>query len=81
MPDFIYKGGNKKEWSKLQSKINQKLKHENISYILDPAEVARRKTPPPPPPMHYMKPQQKRKFALATKLTYTKNIILDERPG
>ena len=64
-PDFIYKGGNKKEWSTLQSKINQKLKHENISYILDPAEVARRKTPPPPvidlpPPMHYIEtPQEK----------------------
>jgi hypothetical protein len=66
-PYFIYKGGNKKEWSNLQSKINQKLKHENISYILlDPAEVARRKTLPPPPvidlppPMHYLEtPQEK----------------------
>ena len=57
--DFIYKGGNKKQWAKLHSKINQQLKHENISYILDPAEIARRKIPPPPaifipPPLHYI---------------------------
>ena len=39
--DFIYKGANKHHWAKLQSKIKQKLMHENISYIEDEAEVAR----------------------------------------
>lgn len=46
--DFIYKGANKHHWAKLQSKIKQKLMHENISYIEDEAEVARRSVPPPP---------------------------------
>jgi hypothetical protein len=67
-PEFVFKkGGNKKEWSTLQSKINQKLKHENILYILDPAEVARRKTPPSPvinlpPPMQYLETPQEKKI-------------------
>ena len=46
--DFIYKGANKHHWAKLQSKIQQKLMHENISYIEDEVEVARRSVPPPP---------------------------------
>ena len=46
--DFIYKGTNKQHWAKLQSKIEQRLMHENISYIEDEAEVARRSVPPPP---------------------------------
>ena len=46
--DFIYKGANKHHWAKLQNKIQQRLMHENISYIEDEAEVARRSVPPPP---------------------------------
>jgi len=45
---FIYKGANKHHWAKLQNKIQQKLMHENILYIEDEAEVARRSVPPPP---------------------------------
>jgi hypothetical protein len=33
--DFVYKGANKHNWAKLQSKIKQRLMAENISYIDD----------------------------------------------
>jgi hypothetical protein len=45
--EFIYKGANKHHWAKLQSKIKQRLiMAENISYIDDEEEVARRSMPP-----------------------------------
>ena len=47
--DFIYRGANKHHWAKLQSKIKQRLMHDNISYIEDEVEIARRSMPPPPP--------------------------------
>ena len=46
--DFIYKETNKHQWAKLQSKVKQRLMSENISYIEDDEEVARRSIPPPP---------------------------------
>ena len=46
--DFIYRGANKHHWAKLQSKIKQRLMHDNISYIEDEVEIARRSMPPPP---------------------------------
>ena len=45
--DFIYRGANKHHWAKLQSKIKQRLMHDNISYIEDEVEIARRSMPPP----------------------------------
>ena len=47
--DFIYRGANKHHWAKLQSKIKQRrLMRDNISYIEDEVEIARRSMPPPP---------------------------------
>ena len=46
--DFIYRGANKHHWAKLQSKIKQRLMHDNISYIEDEVEIGRRSMPPPP---------------------------------
>ena len=48
-PQFICKGTNKQLWSKLCSKIDQKLSSEDISYIEDPEVLAKRKTSPLPP--------------------------------
>ena len=42
-----YKGANKHHWAKLQSKVKQRLMSENISYIEDEEEMARRTIPPP----------------------------------
>jgi hypothetical protein len=47
IPDFVYKRANKHHWAKLQSKIKQRLMAENISYIDDEEEVARRSMAPP----------------------------------
>jgi hypothetical protein len=60
--DFVYKGANKHHWAKLQSK--QRLLAENISYIDDEEEVARRSMPPSPalylsPPAFLESPQDK----------------------
>ena len=38
--DFIYRGANKHHWAKLQSKIKQRVMHDNISYIEDEVEIA-----------------------------------------
>ena len=46
--DFTYKETNKHQWPKLQSKVKQRLMSENISYIGDDDEVARRSIPPSP---------------------------------
>ena len=46
---FIYKGTNKHLWSKLCSKIDQKLNSEDIGYIEDPEVLSKRKTTPLPP--------------------------------
>ena len=46
--DFTYKETNKHQWAKLQSKVKHRLMSENISYIEDDEEVARRSIPPPP---------------------------------
>ena len=46
--DFIYRGADKHHWAKLQSKIKQRLMHDNISYIEDKVKIARRSMPPPP---------------------------------
>ena len=61
---FIYKESNKHHWAKLQSKIKQRLMAENISYIEDEEEMARRSIPPPPaeflaPPAFLETPQDK----------------------
>jgi hypothetical protein len=46
--EWKYRGGNKQQWSKLCISIKQKLNAENIGYIENPEEMARRKEPPPP---------------------------------
>ena len=57
--EFIYKGGNKQHWEKLQSKIKQRMMTQNIYYIEDEVEMARRTTPSPPsvflPPPAFLK--------------------------
>ena len=65
--DFIYRGSNKHHWAKLQSKIKQRLMHDNISYIEDEVEIARRSMPPPPaeflaPPAFLETAQTRRSF-------------------
>ena len=61
---FIHKESNKHHWAKLQSKIKQRLMAENISYIEDEEDMARRSIPSPPaaflaPPAFLEIPQDK----------------------
>ena len=57
--DFIYQGRNKQQWATLQSKIRTRLATQNILYLEDELEMARRTTPPAPAvtlhaPAHYI---------------------------
>jgi hypothetical protein len=60
---FQYKGSNKQQWTKLQNKIKQKMMAQNIWYLEDKDEVARRSTPAPPistiPPLPSETPNQR----------------------
>ena len=60
---FQYKGSNKQQWAKLQNKIKQKMMAQNIWYLEDKDEVARRSTPAPPistiPPLPFETPIQR----------------------
>ena len=56
---FIYQGRNKQQWATLQSKIRTRLATQNIQYLEDEIEIARRTTPPAPAvtlhaPAHYI---------------------------
>jgi len=46
--EFQYKGSNKQQWAKLQNKIKQRMMSQNIWYLEDKVEMARRCNPPPP---------------------------------
>ncbi len=57
--DFIYQGRNKQQWATLQSKIRTRMATQNILYLEDEREMARRTTPPTPAvtlhaPAHYI---------------------------
>jgi hypothetical protein len=60
---FQYKGSNKQQWAKLQNKIKQKMMAQNIWYLEDKDEVARRSTPAPSistiPPLPSETPNQR----------------------
>jgi hypothetical protein len=60
---FQYKGSYKQQWAKLQNKIKQKMMSQNIWYLEDKDEVARRSTPAPPistiPPLPSETPNQR----------------------
>ena len=60
---FQYKGSNKQQWAKLQNKIKQKMMAQNIWYLEDKDEVARRSTLAPPistiPPLSSETPNQR----------------------
>jgi hypothetical protein len=70
----MYKETNKHQSAKLQSKVKQRFMSENISYIEDDEEVARRSILPPPvaflaPPAFLETAQDKEERQIKTKET------------
>jgi hypothetical protein len=62
--NFIYRGADKQQWSKLIGLIEQKFMAKDIGYLDDEEEVASRKIPPPSPiflepPMHAEDPRDR----------------------
>ena len=62
--NFIYRGADKQQWSKLIGLIEQKFMAKDIGYLDDEEEVASRKIPPPSPiflepPMHVEDPRDR----------------------
>ena len=62
--NFIYRGADKQQWSKLIGLIEQNFMAKDIGYLDDKEEVASRKIPPPSPiflepPMHAEDPRDR----------------------
>ena len=69
--EFIYQGRNKQQWATLQSKIRTRLATQNILYLEDELEMARRTTPPAPAvtlhaPAHYIESASASKSSTTT---------------